>query len=75
MWIVFPNLATTGGSTTIGTRDTRVSIGLIQIISASPKTKLTTVFAVYITAGPTACRTASVSLVARLISSPVRVPP
>ncbi len=72
-WIVFPNHCTTGGSTAIGASAASVSCGLMWIITASATTKLTTVLAVYMTAGPTACRTASVSLVARLIRSPVRL--
>ncbi len=39
------------------------------------KANVTSVFTVYMTAGPTAMRTASVSLVARLMRSPVRTVP
>ncbi len=52
-----------------------VSRGLIQIMSARASVKLTIVLVVYITAGPAAWRTARVSLVARLMRSPVRVLP
>ena len=71
--MTFPNQVTTGGSTASGTSAASVSHGLIWIITARPITKLMTVLAVYMTAGPTACRTASVSLVARLMRSPVRL--
>ena len=59
----------------MGASAASVRPGLIQIMTPRPKAKLTMVFAEYMTAGPTAWRTASVSLVARLISSPVRVRP
>ncbi len=73
LWMIFPNPITMGGSTSMGMRATRVSRGLIQSIRARENTKLTRVFTAYITAGPVAIRTASVSLVARLMRSPVRV--
>ena len=57
----------------MGIREIRVSLGLIQSMRAREKVKLTAVFTAYMTAGPAAIRTAKVSLVARLMRSPVRV--
>ena len=57
----------------MGTMESRVRCRLIPSMSASDRIVLATVLARYMTAGPAAMRTACVSLVARLIRSPVRL--
>ena len=49
-----------------------MSRGEIASISATAPTKVATVLAVYMIPGPSTMRTADMSLVARLISSPMR---
>lgn len=75
LWMTRPKKRTMGGREIMGMRATAVRRGLIQSMRAREKTKLTVVFTAYMTAGPAAIRTARVSLVARLMRSPVRVRP
>ena len=59
-------------TSTRGTRARPSSRGLIRIISTTVPTKVATVLAVYMIPGPSTLRTADMSLVARLMMSPMR---
>ena len=70
--MALPKYFTESDTNGSGISDSSVSRGSIDIISASAATNVSSVFAEYITAGPTIMRTAFRSLVARDIRSPVR---
>ncbi len=72
LWMALPKNLTDTETNGRGINENRVSRGSMEIISARATTNPSSVFAEYITAGPTIWRTAFKSFVARDIRSPVR---